>query len=371
MATTTTPTEEEQDTFSMADVQAFELSQGDKAESSAESAPEAEAKEPPAEQEPEASNFADAFKRATNDEKAPAEKPQEVEPGEPEPKSESRAAGDFKALKQERDTAKQEVESLRSRLKELEDKDVNAILEDVQKERDDLSERLKLAAIERHPDFHRKYNDRVASNIEQAKKVVGEEHAERVEKLLRMEDGDYRSAALEDLFGELPASKAAIMGAVLQRIGEVRAERDAALSNADETYRSIVEQQDAQQQAALKESNVLFDEIGSEASNLEAYQLRDNDEQWNAEVQRRTDLARSIFTGNNDVRELARASYMAAAAPFYRASLGESLEVNRRLREQLGGVNAASPSVTSNGGGGEGSAAKDKGFLDAFKELTQ
>lgn len=325
-------------------------------------------------------SFSDAFKRATGDEvvlpdstpETPEEpKPEDPSPEEPEAKTESRSAKDFKSLKQERDTANAEVTSLKERLKELENGDVNAILEDVQKERDDLSERLKLAAIERHPEFQKKFSSRVDASIEQAKRTVGEEHAERVEKLLRMEDSEHRSQALEDLFTELPASKAAVMGAAIQSIGEVRAERDAALSNADETYRSIMAEQDAEQHEHLKQSNALFDEVAKEASNLEVYQVRDNDAKWNQEVQARLDRARTIFTGNNDASELIRASLWAAAAPFYRQTLGDSLEVNRRLREQVGGLSNAVPSLGGNGKADPGDEAAPKGFVDAFKSMTQ
>ena len=76
-------------------------------------------------------------------------------------------------------------------------------------------------------------------------------------------------------------------------------------------------------------------------------------------------MARSIFSGENDPKELARASLWAAAAPKYRELLVQQIELNRRLRKQLGDQGGANPSVDSNGGGAK---SEPKDFITAFNE---
>ena len=363
----------ETDTFTIENVKAFELGDSNKPEETQAETPKDSGNEEAS--APESSSFADAFKRATGGEVASgeAEPEEKAEPEAAPDKAEadekqSRSASDFKSLKQERDTAKRELEELKAKLGELENNDVNEVLQRTQKERDEYSRQLKLSAIERHPEFQKQYNSRIDTAIEQAKGLVGEAHAERVEKLLRMDESEYRSNALEDLFGELSSSKSAIMGAVLQQIGAARSERDLALRDAESTYSTLMANQSAEQQKHAEQSNELFNEVAKQASNLEVYQSRDGDDSWNDSVAQRVEHARTIFAGDNTPQSLAEASLWAAAGPKYRELLGESLEINRRLREQISGVTGSNPSVS---GQAEQDSPAEKTFMEAYREMTQ
>ena len=352
------------DTFTMADVAEIELEQPPK--EAAEPAPEGEVKK---DAEPKTTSFADAFKRATGEVKPEAATEAEAEAApEVEESKSSRSASDFKKLKSDRDSARKELDVLKSRLSELEDKDVNGVLEDVQQERDELSKRLRVTNIERHPEFERKYSAKINAAVEQAKGVVGEENAERIEKLLNMGESEYRTNALEDLFSELSQSKSAVMGAIIQRVGEINAERAGALADSENTYAEIVRQQDETHKAHIASSDAVFSEIQKEASNIELYQPREGDNEWNLEIDARVAQAKKIFSGDNDQHSLARASFWAASGPKYRELLADSIEINRRLREQLEGINSATPSMSSSQG--DAAPVKEKGFMEHFNELT-
>ena len=239
-------------------------------------------------------------------------------------------------------------------------------MEQLKTERDDLSQRLKLAAIERHPKFQKEFQSKVDGITEQAKRVVGADSADRVAELLQQADSEYRANALEEIMLELSTTKQAQLGSLLTRMDEVRYERAAALENADSTYQSMLAEQNQQHEAQLTETNKLFDNVLNDASKLEVFASRDGDDSWNTEVKQRVDMARSIFSGENDPQELARASLWAAAAPKYRELLVQQIELNRRLQKQLGEQGSANPSV---GGGGSGETKqKSPDFVTAFTE---
>ena len=101
-----------------------------------------------------------------------------------------------------------------------------------------------------------------------------------------MEDSEYRSNALEEVFSELSPSKTAIMGAVLQQVGAARAERAAALADSEATYNSLMESQSAEQKRHIEQSSELFEGVAKQAINhLDVFQTRDGDDEdtarWN------------------------------------------------------------------------------------------
>lgn len=325
---------------------------------------------------PEPASFLDAMKKAMDGEdidpkEAKGEDPQPEPEPEPEPEptdtKQSRSSSDFKKIKTERDNAKRELDELKAKLENLENSDVDNVLESLTKERDDLSQRLQLAAIERHPKFQQEYESKISGIVERAKKLVGAEQGDRVADLLTMRDSDYRSNALEEVMLELPTAKQAQLGAMLASVEEVRAARENALTNSEETYQKLMADQASQREAALAETNKTFDTVLGEAGHLEIFQTRDDDEGWNNEVSERVNLARNIFSGENEPQELARASLWAAAGPAYRELLASQIELNRRLRQQLKEQSGATPAVAS--GTGNKGASEPKSFIDTMDEL--
>lgn len=316
---------------------------------------------------PKPTSFSDAVKAAMTDEpEAKAETQPEPEP-EPEPETKaSRSASDFKKIKEDRDNARRELEELKGQLEKLENSDVDNVLETLTKERDDLSQRLRVAAIERHPKFQQEYGAKIEGIVERAKRLVGAEQGDRVADLLTMRDSDYRSNALEEVMLELPTAKQAQLGAMLASVEEVRSARETALSDAENTYQQLMAEQATQREAALAETGKTFDAALKDAAQLEIFQTRDDDEAWNSEVKERIDMARGIFSGENDPQDLARASLWAAAAPAYRELLASQIELNRRLRQQLKEQAGATPSLTS---GGESGGGEPKSFVDTMQEL--
>ena len=213
-----------EDTFTMEDIDEINLEEAPekpKAEKPKAEKPEKEIKEG----EPEGiTSFADAFSKALDGDQVDIEpekveeEPEKAEEKAVEEVAESRSSSDFKKVKEDRDNARRELGELKSKLADLENSDVDGIMEQLKTERDDLSQRLKLAAIERHPKFQKEFQSKVDGITEQAKRVVGADSADRVAELLQQADSEYRANALEEIMLELSTTKQAQLGSLLTRM---------------------------------------------------------------------------------------------------------------------------------------------------------
>ena len=333
-------------------------------ENTQEQAPEAE---PTSESAP--TDFLKAINKAIGVEEEAEAKPEaEKEPEAAEPEAEpepevkeeslSPSAKNFKKIKEDRDNARREIEQLKQKLGEG---DNTAELEQIQKERDELSEQLKLTAIERHPEFRRKFEQRASKLIETAKGMVGGGLDEKIVQVMFMAEGDGRTEEMDNIFAELPVSKQARLANVIQEMDELQEERLEALNNANATYEALAEN-DRQTRVGFVDANQqLFDDVAVRAQNLEFYRTKEGDEEWNQGVQDRLNLARNIYTGSASGEELVLASLWAAQAPAAREALATQVEINRRLKAQIKEMQGATPSVTADAD--DSKAGTDQGFL--------
>ena len=325
--------------------------------------------EPKAEEEP--SDFLNAINEAMGEEpeEKPEEKPEAEKAAEPEVEKEPEAeeetlspsAKNFKKIKDDRDNARREIEQLKQKLG---DGDNTAELEQIQKERDELSEQLKLTAIERHPEFRRKFEQRASKLIATAKDMVGVGLDEKIVQVMFMAEGDARTEEMDNVFAELPVSKQARLANVIQEMDSLQEERAEALNSANATYEAL-EETDRQTRAGFVDANQkLFDEVAVRAPNLEFYRTKDDDEDWNNGVRDRLTLARNIYTGTATGEELVLASLWAAQGPAQRAALGAQVEINRRLKAQIKEMQGATPSVTANAD--DSGEVGEEGFLETL-----
>ena len=349
------------------------------AEADSPAKPEASEPDPPQAKDKEASSFIDAMQASLSGDSDKPEEPEEPEVKEPEVKeadnnptaavNESRSSSDFKKLKEDRDNARREIDELKRKLEEKQSDDVTGMLASVKEERDLLSNQLKLAQIERHPSFQREFQAKITSVVDQARKLVPEEQADRVAELMQMNESDYRSNGLEEVMIDLSTTKQAKMGALLARIDEVREDRENALKDADSTYQRLIKSENESRESQLAETNKVFDQVSQRAvQSLELLQQRDGDDEWNSEVAARLETARNIFSGDSTAEKLAEASHWAAVGPKYRTLLGEAIEVNRRLREENKKLAGATPSVTGGNVSNSSKPSENKSFIDLVTE---
>jgi len=266
----------------------------------------------------------------------------------PESIKSTKAADAFRKIKEEKAQLAKQLEELKvgkSPNPEFESK-----LKTLQEERDALSERVRLLDIERHPEFVKKYESKINGVFDSVKNLVGTD-GERLVGLLKSPENDYRNSQIDDIVEGLSPSKKAKLGALIVKYDEINGERTSEMSEAKSDYEAILSryQQDNEEgtKAALESASKTWQKVSGDARSLEIFEPRENDEEWNSELNTRLSLAQQIFNGENSEEDLAKAALWAAAAPKYRELLYSQVEVNKRLQAELAKYRGSEPGVTS------------------------
>jgi hypothetical protein len=287
----------------------------------------------------------------------------------PETIKSTKAADAFRKIKEEKAQLAKQLDELKAG--KSTNPDFESQLKALQEERDALSERVRLLDIERHPDFIKKYEGKINGVFDSVKNLVGTD-GERLVSLLKSPDSDYRNSQIDDIVEGLSPSKKAKLGALIVKYDEINGERASELSEAKADYDAVISkyQQDNEEgtKAALESATKTWQKVSSDARSLEIFEPRENDEEWNSELNQRLSLAQQIFNGENSEEDLAKAALWAAAAPKYRELLYAQVEVNKRLQAELSKYRGSEPGVSSRAttGGSRPSntnAAKSEDFV--------
>lgn len=266
----------------------------------------------------------------------------------PETIKSTKAADAFRKIKEEKAQLAKQLDELKAG--KSTNPDFESQLKTLQEERDALSERVRLLDIERHPDFIKKYEGKINGVFDSVKSLVGTD-GERLVSLLKSPDSDYRNSQIDDIVEGLSPSKKAKLGALIVKYDEINGERASELSEAKADYDAVISkyQQDNEEgtKAALESATKTWQKVSSDARSLEIFEPRENDEEWNSELNQRLSLAQQIFNGENSEEDLAKAALWAAAAPKYRELLYAQVEVNKRLQAELSKYRGSEPGVSS------------------------
>ena len=266
----------------------------------------------------------------------------------PESIKSTKAADAFRKIKEEKAQLSKQLEEFKAG-KSL-SSNSEAQLKTLQEERDALSERVRLLDIERHPEFVKKYEGKITGVFESMKTLVGTD-GDRLVGLLKSPENDYRNSQIDDIVENLSSAKRAKLGALIVKYDEINGEKSAEMSEAKADYDSIISkyQQENEQgtRAALESANKTWTKVSENARALEIFEPRENDEEWNTELNGRLSLAQQIFNGENSEEDLAKAALWAAAAPKYRELLYSQVEVNKRLKAELAKLRGSEPGVSS------------------------
>jgi hypothetical protein len=287
----------------------------------------------------------------------------------PETIKSTKAADAFRKIKEEKAQLAKQLDELKAG--KSTNPQFESQLKTLQEERDALSERVRLLDIERHPDFIKKYEGKITSVFDSVKNLVGTD-GERLVSLLKSPDSDYRNSQIDDIVEGLSPSKKAKLGALIVKYDEINGERSSELTEAKADYDAVISKykQDNEEgtKAALESANKTWQKVSTDARSLEIFEPRENDEEWNTELNGRLSLAQQIFNGENSEEDLAKAALWAAAAPKYRELLYAQVEVNKRLQAELSKYRGSEPGVTSKATSGgyrpaNANAAKSEDFV--------
>ena len=287
----------------------------------------------------------------------------------PETIKSTKAADAFRKIKEEKAQLAKQLEELKAG--KSTNPDYDAQLKALQEERDALSERVRLLDVERHPEFIKKYEGKINGVFDSVKSLVGSD-GERLIGLLKSPESDYRNSQIDDIVEGLSPAKKAKLGALIVKYEEINGERAAEISEAKSDYDAIISkyQKDNEEgtKAALEQASKTWQKVSENARALEIFEPRENDEEWNSELNQRLSLAQQIFNGENSEEDLAKAALWAAAAPKYRELLYAQVEVNKRLQAELAKYRGSEPGVTSKATSGGArpantNAAKSEDFV--------
>ena len=287
----------------------------------------------------------------------------------PETIKSTKAADAFRKIKEEKAQLAKQLDELKAG--KATNPDYQAQLKTLQEERDALSERVRLLDVERHPEFVKKYEGRINGVFDSVKTLVGTD-GERLVGLLKSPESDYRNSQIDDIVEGLSPAKKAKLGALIVRYEEINSEKVAEISEAKSDYDAVISkyQQDNEEgtKAALEQATKTWAKVSENARALEIFEPRENDEEWNTELNERMSLARQIFNGENSEEDLAKAALWAAAAPKYRELLYAQVEVNKRLQAELAKYRGSEPGVSSKATSGGSrpantNAAKSEDFV--------
>ena len=218
----------------------------------------------------------------------------------PETIKSTKAADAFRKIKEEKAQLAKQLEELKAG--KSTNPDYDAQLKALQEERDALSERVRLLDVERHPEFIKKYEGKINGVFESVKSLVGSD-GERLIGLLKSPESDYRNSQIDDIVEGLSPAKKAKLGALIVKYDEINGERAAEISEAKSDYDAIISkyQQDNEEgtKAALEQASKTWAKVSENARALEIFEPRENDEEWNSELNQRLSLAQQIFNLKN------------------------------------------------------------------------
>ena len=180
--------------------------------------------------------------------------------------------------------------------------------------------------------------------------------------------GEARANALDELTGELPASRQAYLQSVVNRIDEISFDRDKQLEDSRASYDKLVEEEQlvsdkksAERDKALGQS---FDTMLKEAQdNIPIYQMREGDDEWNSGVRERVNLAKKILMEQNSFEDAATAALWAASGGALVEQNAGLVEHNRRLQAEINQLKGAEPEA-SGSAGGKPQPVKNSSFSD-------
>ncbi len=288
-----------------------------------------------------------------------------------------RTAQEWKNFRAKRDEQRTKLEArikeLEPQVAELQKKTVAAPVSEsaeykaIQTERDQLSERLRLVAVEKHPKFESYFSNKTNAQLELAKRVIGGEQGDAVAKLLSQPASDFRDTAIEQIIMGISPIKQAQMGGVLNRLEEIRAERDGEIANAKTTYekmqaeeKSRIDQQKTGLETKITDS---IKALQDPEKGNPLFQKRDGDVEWNTGVDARIEGARALLFGKATTDSVVEASFNAMAHKPLLQALQSQVTENAKLRKQIEEMRGASPTpggskVAPAGGDGQQSRTK-------------
>lgn len=298
-----------------------------------------------------------------------ADPDEEIISGKRSPKSDDfkRVKGAAKAAQAEAETYKAKVSDYEKRLAELEKRPA-ANADEIQKlkaDHDRYKATVETVFVEGDPNFNKGYAERVGQINDGLKGLIPPEIHAKASQLFNLPDSEWKTRQLDELMSELsPAQQMKVMRAD-ERVQEVLAERQSKINRSHETLGQLAEsrqKQMAEQQAAMEKA---FEDVaGKVTKENPLFQKKDGDEEWNAGVDERLNVAREVYRGKLKPEEFASWALSASSIK----ALAESAKAKDARIAELEGVvkklQGSGPGMEGNGG------SEPRGHQKSFSQLV-
>lgn len=263
---------------------------------------------------------------------------------------------EFKRRDDEAATLKKELESVKQQIADnAKAKPADALsvaeLENLKKERDELSAQLSVVGLERHPEFKKKYDAKIEEQLNDIKMVAAGENGDKIVKLLNLPESTWRTDNLKEALAEVDELDRAAVRTAWLNIDKIRRQRESELSTSREEFnRKITEHQlkeKTQQAEAAKQQRSMVDKLFD--SNLESLSkkiselsAKKGDEAYNTALQQRLAEAKAILYGEAPPDRVVQAVLSDAAFSQVQSERDNLRVENEKLTAQLESLKGAS-----------------------------
>lgn len=242
--------------------------------------------------------------------------------------------------------AQKERDDLQKQIEELRRSGPSPELDKITKERDELSERLRISDITNHPRFVQHFQNKIDGQISLAKGIVGTDKADKIASLLQSPAGALRDQQIEELVADLSPVSQSRIGSVINQLAQIDAERAGEIARAKENHATMLAEQESAGKAALARAEQQFSDMISKVQKDNfIFQTKDGDEAWNTEVKNRIEAARTLMFGNPGQETMMQAALAAVALPALIKHGQSVLAENEKLKKQVAELSAAQPKV--------------------------
>jgi hypothetical protein len=226
--------------------------------------------------------------------------------------------------------------------------------EQYRKQSEEHLQYLQRFALENDPAFQKEYADRLGQLGNRLAGTMPPETLATVRNALNLPPGQARVQAISEALADLPAYQQQRAGNILSQIEDLVDERQQKITQSRENWQALQKEREAAQIKRVRDSEAIMHQtlkaISDPEKGLGVFQTREGDEKWNAQVEKRRQLATELYMGKVPLDQLAYHCAMAAAAPSLAEGLQALMAENTELKEQIKRFTTATPTPGTPGG---------------------
>jgi len=244
------------------------------------------------------------------------------------------------------------------------DPEVEARAKQLEAENKALTDKIIELDVTQHPKFKAFYEGGIDKQIGNAKKLVGEDKADMIEKILKLPDGDYKKVQLREFASEMEDDfDKQQLGLIINKISDLKEDREAEIQKAAQHKDKLVTQRAnsaAERQKSLEKAfTTVMKQLGDPKEGMVIFQRREGDDAWNAEVKKSEELVQKILSSNDLKPEMiVKLTANAVALPKVLQTFGAKFTEWQAEKSKLEATIKELSKAGSTGGTGNGGSAK-------------